>query len=64
MSDVLEKVKQARELLKSTKGDMVSLNLTLREIQYIHTALRVAYAYDDILDDELGLNDRRIKVKC
>lgn len=64
MADVLEKVKKARELLKKTKADTVAVQLTPKEIQFVHMAVRLAYAYDEILDDELGLNDRRTKVKC
>ena len=64
MNALLIRVEEARELLKKTKGDIISIPCNRRDLQNISIALKLTDSYRDILDDELGLNDRRTKVKC
>lgn len=56
MNKLLIRVEEAREILKQTKGDKISISCDRRDLQNISIALKLTDSYSDILDDELGLN--------
>ncbi len=57
MSELMDKVSEAREKLKNCKRqDETVITLSKRELEVIYTCIKAAEAYDEALDEVLGLN--------
>lgn len=56
MSELMDKVNEAREKLKNCKRqDETAITLSKRELEVIYTCIKAAEAYDEALDEVLGL---------
>ena len=56
MSKLMDKVSEAREKLKNCKRqDETAITLSKRELEVIYTYIKAAEAYDEALDEVLGL---------
>lgn len=57
---LLERIESIDEFIKENKvkNTTISLNVTQRELRFIKIWIKTAYAYDDFLNDALGLNGR------
>lgn len=56
MSELMDKVNEAREKLKNCKRqDETAITLSKRELEVIYTYIKAAEAYDEALDEVLGL---------
>lgn len=56
MSELINKINEARNKLKGFKReDEVNLVLTKRELEYLYIHTKAAEAFDDALDEVVGL---------
>ena len=56
MSELMDKVSEAREKLKNCKRqDETAITLLKRELEVIYIYIKAAEAYDESLDEVLGL---------
>lgn len=58
--DLLERIENLDNFIRNNKikNTTISLNLTHRELRFIKMWIKTAYANDDFLNDDLGLNRR------
>lgn len=58
MSDVLTKIKIAREKCKNNKQKELEVKLTLKDLDFIYCSLVGQYAFDDALSEALGIKTK------